>query len=72
MKTKILFLILLVLLTVGGCGRATEDSNAIPTISTPAKRDAIILKELERQTELLRQINEKLTSQNQKQIGTLK
>jgi len=47
---------------LAGCSSSetSETSDAIPRISTPAKRDALILRELERQTELLRQINDKL------------
>lgn len=40
-----------------------ETSDAIPRTSTPAQRDALILRELERQTELLRKINDKLDRQ---------
>jgi len=48
---------------LAGCS-SPETSDAIPCISPwPAKRHALILRELERQTELLRQINGKLDRQ---------
>jgi outer membrane murein-binding lipoprotein Lpp len=61
-KTNAAALAVLSIALLAGCS-SHETSDAIPRISTPARRDALILRELERQTELLRQINDKLNDE---------
>lgn len=64
MKAKIVATALaaLSIALLAGCS-SSDTPDTIPNISTPAMRDALILRELERQTELLRQINDKLDCQ---------
>lgn len=59
MKRAILVLIVTIFFI--SCG-GNKPSKGIPRVSTPAKRQAIMLAELEKQTELLQQINTKLDS----------